>query len=32
MTDQSTADTAEKRRAFRNLHESGFFLLPNAWV
>jgi 2-methylisocitrate lyase-like PEP mutase family enzyme len=31
MTDQSTADTAEKRRAFRNLHESGFFLLPNAW-
>lgn len=31
MTDQSTSATAEKRRAFRNLHDSGFFLLPNAW-
>ncbi|TXM68797.1 isocitrate lyase/phosphoenolpyruvate mutase family protein [Methylobacterium sp. WL12] len=25
------ATTAEKRQAFRSLHESGFFLLPNAW-
>ncbi|MGU3362386.1 isocitrate lyase/phosphoenolpyruvate mutase family protein [Methylobacterium sp. M6A4_1b] len=25
------ATTAEKRSAFRSLHESGFFLLPNAW-
>ena len=31
MTDQSTATTVEKRRAFRSLHEGGFFLLPNAW-
>ncbi|WAJ28298.1 isocitrate lyase/PEP mutase family protein [Antarcticirhabdus aurantiaca] len=23
--------TAEKRTAFRKLHESGFFVLPNAW-
>ncbi|KQP40867.1 2-methylisocitrate lyase [Methylobacterium sp. Leaf104] len=25
------ASTAEKRSAFRGLHDSGFFLLPNAW-
>ncbi|MCP1538697.1 isocitrate lyase/PEP mutase family protein [Methylorubrum extorquens] len=31
MTDRSTAATAEKRRVFRSLHASGFFLLPNAW-
>ncbi|MCJ2046404.1 isocitrate lyase/phosphoenolpyruvate mutase family protein [Methylobacterium sp. J-078] len=28
---QPMITTAEKRRAFRSLHESGFFLLPNAW-
>ncbi len=26
-----TATTAEKRAAFRRMHDSGFFLLPNAW-
>nr|WP_207207450.1 isocitrate lyase/phosphoenolpyruvate mutase family protein [Methylorubrum zatmanii] len=31
MTDPSTSATAEKRRAFRNLHDGGFSLLPNAW-
>jgi 2-methylisocitrate lyase-like PEP mutase family enzyme len=25
------ATTAEKRTAFRKLHESGFFIIPNAW-
>jgi len=23
--------TAEKRSVFRSLHESGFFIIPNAW-
>lgn len=31
MTDHAMATTAENRRAFRSLHDSGFFLLPNAW-
>ncbi|WP_232629701.1 isocitrate lyase/PEP mutase family protein [Methylobacterium sp. Leaf118] len=31
MMDHAMATTASKRRAFRSLHESGFFLLPNAW-
>jgi len=25
-----TATTAEKRAAFRRMHDSGFFLMPNA--
>ena len=32
MSDMTTAPTvAEKRTAFRRMHENGFFLLPNAW-
>lgn len=31
LIEQAMATTAEKRTAFRSLHESGFFLLPNAW-
>ncbi len=29
--DQPMTTTVEKRKAFCSLHESGFFLLPNAW-
>jgi 2-methylisocitrate lyase-like PEP mutase family enzyme len=29
--DQVMADTAQKRAAFRKLHEEGCFVMPNAW-
>jgi hypothetical protein len=31
MAERSMTTPAEKRKVFRSLHESGFFLLPNAW-
>jgi len=31
MTNPSKPSVTEKRSAFRRLHDSGFFLLPNAW-
>jgi 2-methylisocitrate lyase-like PEP mutase family enzyme len=31
MTKQPTFTVAQKRAAFRSMHDSGFFLLPNAW-
>jgi 2-methylisocitrate lyase-like PEP mutase family enzyme len=31
MTVQSMSTVTQKRATFRRLHESGFFLLPNAW-
>ena len=32
MQDQTiTATTSDKRATFRRMHDSGFFLLPNAW-
>jgi 2-methylisocitrate lyase-like PEP mutase family enzyme len=31
MEERDMATTAEKRAGFRALHESGFFIIPNAW-
>jgi 2-methylisocitrate lyase-like PEP mutase family enzyme len=31
MTQKPTFTPGEKRAAFRRMHDSGFFLLPNAW-
>src|SRR5262245_35925692 len=31
MKEETMTTVTEKRATFRKLHESGFFLLPNAW-